>query len=349
MSGGRHLLLPLAVLAGLAAAPWIGFGGSFELTLLARAMILGMAAVSLSLLVGGAGLVSLGHAAMFGVGAYAVAGLDAAGVTGAGTVFPLAAGSAALVALLTGAVSLRTGGVHFIMITLAFGQMVFFTASSLSALGGDDGYTLYARTELFGTRLLGDRVVFHYVCLGTLAATWVLGSVLLDSRFGRVLRAARENALRVQALGFSPYPFRLVAYVIAGGVCGLAGALMANATEFVSPATLSWERSGELLFMVILGGAGRLYGAMLGALAIVLLEQMLSQWFEYLAAGVRAVAGAVGAAPARRLGRAARRTRTAAGRRAAQMAAARRCLSRCSSCVVCASGSAACSSPTTCR
>ncbi len=281
MNGRRHLLLPLAVLAGLAAAPWIGFGGSFALTLLARATILGTAAVSLSLLVGGAGLVSLGHAAMFGVGAYAVAALDAAGVSGAGVVFPVAAGSAALVALLTGAVSLRTGGVHFIMITLAFGQMLFFTASSLSALGGDDGYTLYARTELFGTRLLGDRVVFHYACLGVLAGSWVLCSVLLDSRFGRVLRAARENPLRVRALGFSPYPFRLAAYVLAGGVCGLAGALMANATEFVSPAALSWERSGELLFTVILGGAGRLYGAILGALAIVLLEQVLSQWLEY--------------------------------------------------------------------
>ena len=244
-------------------------------------MILGMAAVSLSLLVGGAGLVSLGQAAMFGVGAYTVAGLDLAGVTGAEMVFPAAIAAGALAALATGAVSLRTSGVHFIMITLAFGQMAFFTASSLSALGGDDGYSLSARTEWFGTTALGDRTVFHFVCLGGLVAVWLLCSAVVDSRFGRVLRAARENAVRVRALGFSPYPYRLAAYVLSGAVSGLAGALMANASEFVSPATLSWGRSGELLFMVILGGAGRLYGAILGALAIVLLEEYLSHWFEY--------------------------------------------------------------------
>lgn len=281
MARVRDGMLPVLVLLALAAAPYVGFGDGFALTLLARAMILGMAAVGLSLLVGGAGLVSLGQAAMFGVGAYTVAALDAAGVTAAGIVAPAAVGLAGAVALATGAVSLRTGGVHFIMITLAFGQMAFFTASSLSVLGGDDGYTLSARTEVFGTRLLSDRVAFHHVCLGLLVAVWLLCSAVLDSRFGRVLRAARENALRVRALGFSPYPYRLTAYVLAGGISGLAGMLMANASEFVSPATLSWERSGELLFMVILGGTGRLYGAILGALAIVLLEEWLSGWMEY--------------------------------------------------------------------
>lgn len=277
----RDAVLPALVLLALAAAPFAGFGDGFALTLLARAMILGMAAVGLSLLVGGAGLVSLGQAAMFGVGAYTVAALDDAGVTAAGVVVPAAVGLAGVVALATGAVSLCTSGVHFIMITLAFGQMAFFTASSLSALGGDDGYTLSARTEVFGTRLLGDRVAFHYVCLGLLVAVWLLCSAVLDSRFGRVLRATRENALRVRALGFAPYPYRLTAYVLAGCISGLAGVLMANATEFVSPALLSWERSGELLFMVILGGTGRLYGAILGALAIVLLEEWLSGWLEY--------------------------------------------------------------------
>ena len=281
MASLRQLALPGIVLLALAAAPFLGFGDSFALTLLARAMILGMAAVSLSLLVGGAGLVSLGQAAMFGVGAYTVAGLDLAGVTGAGVVFPAAIAAGALAALATGAVSLRTSGVHFIMITLAFGQMAFFTASSLSALGGDDGYSLSARTEWFGTAALGDRMVFHFVCLGGLVAVWLLCSAVVDSRFGRVLRATRENAVRVRALGFSPYPYRLAAYVLSGAVSGLAGALMANASEFVSPAILSWGRSGELLFMVILGGAGRLYGAILGAVAIVLLEEYLSHWFEY--------------------------------------------------------------------
>jgi branched-chain amino acid transport system permease protein len=277
----KRLMLPILVLLALAVTPFAGLGSAFGLSLLSRAMILGTAAISLSLLVGGAGLISLGHAATLGVGAYAVAALDAAGITGALAVFPAAILASGLFALVTGAVSLRTGGVHFIMITLAFGQMTFFTASSLSILGGDDGYTLFARTAWFGTRLLQNRVVFYYVCLGLMVAVWLLTSLVLDSRFGRVLRAAKENPLRVQALGFSPYPYRLVAYTLAGAISGLAGALLANASAFVSPASLSWDRSGELLFMVILGGARHLYGAIIGALAIVLLEEWLSHLFVY--------------------------------------------------------------------
>ncbi|MBR0683122.1 branched-chain amino acid ABC transporter permease [Roseomonas eburnea] len=273
----REAWLPLVVLVALGVAPLLGFGGSYETTLMARAMILGMAAVSLSFLVGGAGLVSLGHAASVGVGAYAVAILDAHGVTEATLVLPAAIGAAALFSLLTGAIAIRTSGVHFIMITLAFGQMAFFTASSLAAYGGDDGYTLYSRTELLGTRLLENRLAFHYICLGLLAASWGGCAMLLASRFGRVLRAARENPQRVEAVGLAPYPFRLLGYMLAGAMGGLAGVLLANATEFVSPATLSWQRSGELLFMVILGGAGRLWGAILGALAFVLLETWLAQ------------------------------------------------------------------------
>jgi len=277
----RGAALPLAVLAGLAAAPFLGFGDGFALTLMARAMILGMAALGLSLLVGGAGLASLGHAAALGVGAYAVAALDLNGVTEGVVVFPAAVLAAALFSFVTGAVSLRTGGVHFIMITLAFGQMLFFTAASLSALGGDDGYTLYGRTEILGSRALESRLGFHFLLLGLLAAIWLLLSAVLGSRFGRVLRAAKEAPLRVRALGLSPYPFRLAAFTLAGAIAGLAGALLANATEFVSPAMAAWPRSADLLFMVILGGTGHLYGAILGALALVLLEEWLSHLFEY--------------------------------------------------------------------
>ncbi len=273
----RGAWLPLLVLAALGLAPLVGFSASYEMTLMARAMILAMAAVSLSFLVGGAGLVSLGHAASVGVGAYTVAILDAHGITDAVQVLPVAIAAAALFSLLTGAIAIRTAGVHFIMITLAFGQMAFFTASSLSAYGGDDGYTLYARTELLGTRLLENRQAFHYLCLGLLAATWAVAAMLLASRFGRVLRAARENPQRVEAVGFAPYPYRLVGYVIAGAMGGVAGLLLANATEFVSPAMLSWQRSGELLFMVILGGVGPLWGAMLGALVFVGLETWLAE------------------------------------------------------------------------
>jgi len=273
----RGAWLPLLVLAALAVAPLAGFSASYEMTLMARAMILAMAAVSLSFLVGGAGLVSLGHAASVGVGAYAVAILDANGFTDAVQVLPVAIAAAAIFALLTGAIAIRTSGVHFIMITLAFGQMAFFTASSLSAYGGDDGYTLYARTEVAGARLLENRLAFHYICLSLLAASWALASMLLASRFGRVLRAARENAQRAEAVGFAPYPYRLVGYVIAGAMGGVAGVLLANATEFVSPAMISWQRSGELLFMVILGGVGRLWGAILGALVFVGLETWLAE------------------------------------------------------------------------
>lgn len=265
----------LALFAALAAAPFAGFGSSYELTLLARIMIMAMAAVSLSFLVGGAGLVSLGHAASMGFGAYAVAILDAHGITGIAIVLPAAIGSAMLFSALTGAVAIRTAGVNFIMITLAFGQMAYFTASSLAAYGGDDGYTLYGRTTVFGERWLENRQVFHFVCLGLLVVTWVKCRMFLASRFGRVLRAARENPVRVRAVGFDPYPYRLMAYVIAGAFGGMAGFLFANATEFVAPSYIAWQRSGELLFMVILGGLGSLHGAILGAIAFVLLEEWL--------------------------------------------------------------------------
>lgn len=277
----RSAALPLAIFAALALAPFLGFGQSHSLTLLARAMIFAMAAISLMLLVGGAGLVSLGHAAMMGIGAYAVVVLDHARITEAFLVLPAGVLAAALFALVTGAVAIRTSGVHFIMITLAFGQMAFFTTSSLALYGGDDGYTLFNRSEVLGTRLLEDRLVFHFTCLLFLAASWALVQVILESRFGRVLQASRENETRARAVGFEPYPYRLAAYVIAGAIGGLAGVLLANATEFVAPAYLAWQRSGDLLFMVILGGLAGPHGALVGALAFVLIEEWLSKLTEH--------------------------------------------------------------------
>jgi branched-chain amino acid transport system permease protein len=269
------------VFLGLAAAPFLGLGQGHVLSLLARAMILGIAALGLWLLVGGAGLISLGHAAALGIGAYAVVVLDAAGITDAWRVVPVALGAAALFALLTGAVALRTAGVNFIMITLAFGQMAFFTAASLASYGGDDGYTLASRTSLGAARWLERGLGFHYLCLGLLAAVLLLVRILLASRFGRVLRAAKESPLRVAALGFDPYPYRLLAYVVAAMIAALAGVLLANATEFVAPSFLAWQRSGDLLFMVILGGLGGPLGAVLGALVIVLAEEWLSGITEH--------------------------------------------------------------------
>lgn len=277
----RDAAIPLAIFAALALAPFIGFGQSHSLTLLARAMIFAMAAISLMLLVGGAGLVSLGHAAMIGIGAYAVVVLDHARIAEAWMVLPAGIAAAALFALATGAIAIRTSGVHFIMITLAFGQMAFFTTSSLAIYGGDDGYTLYGRTELFGSRILEDRLVFHFTCLALLALCWLVVQALLGSRFGRVLRAARENETRARAVGFEPYPYRLAAYVIAGAIGGLSGVLLANATEFVAPAYLAWQRSGDLLFMVILGGVAGPHGALMGALAFVLIEEWLAKMTEH--------------------------------------------------------------------
>jgi len=280
-TGPAKWLLPLLLLSALTIAPFIGAGSAFMLSLLARAMILAIAALGLSMLVGGAGLASLGQAAMLGIGAYSVAILDLNGITEGAAVFPVAILAGGLFAFLTGLVVLRTNGIAFIMITLAFGQMTYFLASSVSSLGGDDGYTLYGRTLLFGSKVLRDRLVFYFVCLGTMATVWMILAALLESRFGRVLRAARQNPIRVQALGLSPYPFRLLAYTVSGAVAGLAGGLLANATAFVSPAALSWGRSAELLFMVILGGSGRLAGAVIGALVMVLLEEILAENLTY--------------------------------------------------------------------
>ena len=221
-----------------------------------------------------------------GIGAYAVGILAEEGVTDAVWAFPAAMAAAGLFALVTGAVALKTRGVYFIMITLAFGQMAFFVAQSLSAYGGDDGLPLAVRSTLAGQRWLKGAVPFHYVTLVGLVATFLLCLTVLSSPFGRTLRAAKENERRTRALGLDPYPYRLVAYALAGALAGLAGALYANLTEFVSPAYLSWHRSGELIVMVVAGGmlmgrTGTLSGAILGALGVVLVEEGLAHLTEH--------------------------------------------------------------------
>lgn len=283
-----RLLLPLALFGALALVPLAV--DSFTLSLLARGMIFALAAVSLDLILGAGALVSFGHAATMGIGAYALGILAEHGSTDALVAFPAAMGAAGLFALVTGAVSLKTRGVYFIMITLAFGQMAYFVTQSLSAYGGDDGLTLAARSTVAGARWLKGAVPFHYVTLGLLLAGYLLCLMVLRSPFGRVLRAAKENERRVRALGLDPYAYRLAAFTLAGALAGLAGALFANLTEFVSPAYLSWHRSGELIVMVVAGGMlggilgnglGALAGAMLGALAVVLLEEWLSGLTEH--------------------------------------------------------------------
>lgn len=269
----------LAIFAALAVLPPIAhaIGDPFVLVNATRILVFALAALSLDLILGYGGLVSFGHAAFLGIGAYAVATLASAGVHD--LVLQLAAAilASSLFALITGAISLRTRGVYFIMITLAFGQMAFFLMVSLSALGGDNGMSLPSRSTLFGRPLLqSDTGLYYVVLLALVLAFGVLQRVVL-SRFGRVLRGSRDNALRMQAIGFAPFRYRLAAYVMAGATAGVAGVLLANQAEFVSPAYMTWQRSGELIVMVVLGGQGTLTGAIGGAIVFLLLEDGLAQ------------------------------------------------------------------------
>jgi branched-chain amino acid transport system permease protein len=275
--------LPFVMFAAFAVIPFFAafVSQAYVLGLVTRVMIFAIAALSLDLLVGYGALVSFGHAAFIGLGAYAVGILNAHGINDARISLPVAIGVSALFALATGAISLRTKGVYFIMITLAFGQMAYFTASSLAPYGGDDGLTVQVRSTLAGFAVLKSDRALYYVVLAALLGAYLLCRALVVSRFGRVYRGARENALRMETIGFPVYRYQLVAYVIAGALAGLAGFLLANATDFVSPAYMSWQRSGELLIMVIFGGMGALNGAIIGATAFLLTEEWLSGLTEH--------------------------------------------------------------------
>ena len=269
----RSAIPAMLVFVLFAAVPWLAevWGGSYLTSLAMRAMILAIAAISLDLLIGQGGLVSFGHAAFLGIGSYVAGIAITEGTTDIATILAIAVLIAALFALITGAISLRTSGVSFIMITLAFGQMVFFTLSALSEYGGDDGLTLWERASAFE-----DDAVLYFSILGALIAVWFFVTRIVGSRFGRVLRAAKQNETRVETLGFGVFGIRLTAYVIAGVIAAIAGVLLANQAEFVSPATAAWQRSGDLIIIVVLGGMGTRSGAVLGALAFVGLEEGLS-------------------------------------------------------------------------
>ncbi|HZV21467.1 MAG TPA: branched-chain amino acid ABC transporter permease [Hyphomicrobiales bacterium] len=277
-TGSRLLLLLL-----LAAAPLAAYatGQTFWMTLIARTAILAIAAASLAFLLRDGGLVSFGHAAPFGIGAYAALLSAEGGITSILAVMPAAFGSAALFSLMTGAAALRTRGVYFIMVTLAFAQMAYFTLSSLTVFGGDDGMTLASRATLFGRPFLAREIVLAVFAVFLLGAALYMLERLSVSGFGRVFRAARENEERVSALGFNPYFYRLGAYTIAGGIAGLSGAMLANQTEYVSPAMMSWHLSGEFIVMAVLGSAAGPWGAILGAAIFVLFEQAVGSLTEH--------------------------------------------------------------------
>ena len=261
-------------------------GQAFYLDLATRLVILAIAAVSLNLILGFGGMVSFGHAAFIGLGAYAV-GIPAHHATWGGfdliasynglLHLALAIGISALFALITGAISLRTKGVYFIMITMAFGQMAFFLFQSLDVYNGDDGLTIDVRSELPWINL-DEPLQLYGLAYVSLVVAMLLTKMIVSSRFGMVLQGAKGNDERMVTLGFNTYLYRLTAYVISGAMCGYSGFLLGNFTTFISPDMMHWTRSGELMFMVILGGASTMFGPVLGSSVFILVEEFFSHF-----------------------------------------------------------------------
>ena len=250
----------------------------YYVTMASRILIYALAATSLNLVLGYGGMISFGHAAFVGAGAYTASVMIVEGMPSAWIGWPLAMAVSGLLALAIGAISLRTRGVYFIMITLAFAQMIYYLTISMKAYGGDEGLTLTQRATVgFGLDLKND-VTFYYIVLALLVSAVYLISRLVNARFGRVIQAIRENETRMEAIGYPAFRFKLVAFAIAGALGGLAGALLANQNSYVNPGILHWTESGKLMIMVILGGVGHLYGGVIGAIALLGLEELLANY-----------------------------------------------------------------------
>ena len=272
------LVFSLLALAPL-VAHWLNQG--YYITFLSRVMVFGLAALSLNLLVGFGGLTSLGHAAFMGLGAYAVGLLMHHGVTNGYVHFLLVLCLGAFGALCIGAICLRTNGLAFIMLTLAFAQLLFFIGTGLKQYGGDDGFSFRGRSQFGILGKLDSEVTLFYFILAWLAlGTYVIHRVT-GSRFGASLRGIKSNEARMVSIGLDPYRYKLVAFVIAGTLCSVAGGLMANLAQFVSPAYTHWSRSAELLLMVLLGGMSTLVGPIIGAAFFLILEEVLGQWTSH--------------------------------------------------------------------
>lgn len=282
-------LLVLLILGGVAAHL---SGHIFWVTLATKAAIFALAGVGLNLVLGYGGLVSFGHAAFFGIGGYVTAILASHAMAGTpviadipGTkqmllIWPLAMVTAAVVALPIGALSLRTSGVYFIMVTLAFAQMIYWFAVGWPAYGGEDGLSFYVRNNLPGLATMHP-LTWFLICAALLVSALALTAVIMRSRFGLALRSARRNPARTVAVGIRPFGIRLTAFVISAAITALAGALYADLNRFVSPSMLSWHMSGEIMVFVILGGVGRLMGPVAGAMAYVMIEHLLGGVSEY--------------------------------------------------------------------
>ncbi len=275
--GRAAVLLPALLVAIFAAVPAIAYaiGQPFYITLTCRIMVLALAALGLNLALGFGGMVSFGHSLYVGIGAYAVGILSFHGVSG--VVPQLAAGLAAglVLSLLIGLVCLRTTGMSFIMITLAFSQMFYYLVISLRQYGGDDGMPLVQRTD-FSLFDLSNRIMLYYITLALLLAALYLSWRLVHARFGLVLRACKANERRTLTLGYRTIHYRLLAYVLSALICVVAGMLLANLTSFTSPTYMNWILSGELIVMIVLGGMGTIAGPLIGAAVLVVFEELLS-------------------------------------------------------------------------
>ncbi|AMO37837.1 branched-chain amino acid ABC transporter permease [Thauera humireducens] len=275
--------LPWLVLALLAVFPLLAptLGLEYYVGFVRRVLIVAIAATSLNFILGYGGMAALGHAGFVGVGAYAVVALVEAGVSSAWLAWGGALAVAGVAAALIGMVSLRTRGVYFIMITLAFAQMLYYLAVSLRTYGGDDGYGLYTPLAM-GAWLDGAHPdVFYWVVLAIAAGVFALFSRVAHSRYGHALRGIRDNETRMVALGYPVFRLKLAGFVAAGAVAGLAGGLLASHNAFVSPGVMHWTQSALLLVMVILGGLGRRWGAPLGVALWLTLEEVLKMHTDY--------------------------------------------------------------------
>ena len=281
-----RIVIPALVLLVLAALPLItqALDQRYLLLVTTRIVIWSIAAVSLNMILGYGGLVSFGHAAFFGIGGYTVGILAANGIQSGWVQWPAALLASIVWAALVGALSLRTRGVYFIMITLAFAQLVYYLSSGLAAYGGDDGLNI-SRSRFPGVIDLRDKAHFYWLCFALLCGTLWFSSRLAVSRFGHVLRGAKSNDLRMAALGFPVFRYRLTAFVISGAFGGLSGILLANEGAYVSPAMMSWVKSGDLIVIVVLGGIGTLFGPLWGTLAFFTLEEFLKPLLDLVHKG----------------------------------------------------------------
>ena len=274
--------MAVVLLVALALVPVIAklIDQPFYITLFTRIVIFAIAAVGLHLILGYGAMVSFGHALYLGVGAYAVGILSHHGITSGWAHLLAAMVVGAIAAVVVGWVCLRTTGVAFIMITLAFAQMFYFLAVSLKTYGGDDGLSIASRSN-FGFVDLASSTAFYYVSFFVLVVVLALFRVVIASRFGMVLRGCKSNERRMAALGFPTLRYKLAAYVISALICSVAGVLLANLTRFASPSYMQWQASGELIVMIVFGGIGTLIGPVVGATALLLLEEVLSSWTDH--------------------------------------------------------------------